>query len=397
MGNKITVSGVGCCLVDRLYNNVSFNSEYFLPYLSKEKGDGGLTPGKLVFREEFEKFAGKEFPSVIKDITKGRRPDKINIGGPCIVALVHAAQMLGTMDYTCRFYGCGGKDEDGKFLLSSLSKTPVCIDNYNLTGMATPSTVVFSDPGFDHGHGERIFINSIGAAWDYAPEELDEDFFSSDVVVFGGTALVPQIHDKLGELLDKAKLKGSITVVNTVYDFRNEKASPDKKWPLGKNDDSYRNIDLLIADFEEALRLSGKPTLEGAMQFFREHGTGAVIVTNGSNNLRLFSNGSLFQELKVLEMPVSDGISEELRKGHCGDTTGCGDNFAGGVIASLASQLQKGGDTLDIIEACSWGIVSGGFACFYIGGTFFEKYPGEKRELITPYFDRYKKQISDAK
>ncbi|MBA7571074.1 Ribokinase [subsurface metagenome] len=329
----------------------------------------------------------------MKDITKGKPPDKINIGGPCIVALIHVAQMLGTTDYTCRFYGCGGKDEDGEFLLSSLSKTPVGIDNYKLTGMTTPSTLVFSDPGFDNGNGERIFINSIGAAWGYAPKELDEDFFSSDVVVFGGTALVPQIHDNLGELLEKAKLKGGLTIVNTVYDFRNEKASPDTKWPLGKNDDSYRNIDLLIADYEEAFRLSGKLTLKEAMQFFREHGTGAVIVTNGSKNLHLYSSSSLFQKINDSEMPVSDEVSKELREGHCGDTTGCGDNFAGGVVASLASQRKKGGDTLDLIEACSWGIVSGGYACFYIGGTYFEKYQGEKRKLMTPYYERYKKQI----
>jgi len=42
---KITVSGVGCCLVDRVYNNVSFPSGIFFSCLSKERGDGGLVPG----------------------------------------------------------------------------------------------------------------------------------------------------------------------------------------------------------------------------------------------------------------------------------------------------------------------------------------------------------------
>lgn len=396
MTKKITVSGVGCCLVDRLYSNISFTSESFSAYLSTERGDGGLTPGKLVFMEEFERFAGRDFLDVQKELIQGKQPDKINIGGPSIVALIHAAQMLESTDCTCRFYGCGGKDDDGEFLLSALSKTPVNIENYKLTGKMTPSTVVLSDPQFDHGHGERIFINSIGAAWDFSPEELGEDFFNSDIVVFGGTALVPTIHDNLTQLLEKAKSKGCFTLVNTVYDFRNEKENPAQKWPLGKSDDSYQNIDLLITDFEEALRLSGKLSLNEAMQFFREKGAKAVLITNGSNPVQLFSDGSLFHKINQAEMPVSAAVSEELKKGHSGDTTGCGDNFVGGVIASLVTQLQSGVNKLDLKEACIWGIISGGYTCFYVGGTFMEQYPGEKLKRIQPYYDHYKNQIGNG-
>lgn len=397
MKKKITVSGVGCCLVDRLYSNISFTSEPFLKYLSVERGDGGLTPGHLVFKEEFEKFAGREFQEVLKELTKGKEPDKINIGGPSIVALIHASQMLDSTDCTCRFYGCGGKDEDGEFLLSALSKTPVSIENYKRTGKVTPSTVVLSDPEFDHGHGERIFINSIGAAWDYSPEEFGDDFFNSDIVVFGGTALVPTKHDNLSQLLEKAKLKGCMTLVNTVYDFRNEKENPAKKWPLGRTDDSYWNVDLLITDFEEALRLSGKQTLDEAIQFFSSQGTKAVIITNGSKSLRLFSDNTLFHKLNYSEMPISASVIEELGKGHLGDTTGCGDNFVGGVIASVVSQLQKGLEKLDLNEACTWGIISGGYTCFYVGGTYMEQYPGEKINLILPFYEKYKQQISNGK
>ena len=81
--------------------------------------------------------------------------------------------------------------------------------------------------------GNVMFLNSIGAAWDYRPDELDDEFFNSDIVVFGGTALVPQIHDHMTTLLKKAKSKGCITIVNTVFDFRNEKANPSEKWPTG--------------------------------------------------------------------------------------------------------------------------------------------------------------------
>lgn len=385
---------VGCCLVDRLYSNISFSDPKFSSYLSKESGDGGLTPGQLVFEEEFEKYVEEDFLETLKQITNGKPPNKINVGGPGIVPLIHLSQMLDKKDCECRFYGCGGKDTDGEFISSTLRQMDLSVDNYQLSGNHTPTTVVLSDPNFDNGNGERIFINSIAAAWNYSPDNLDDDFFNSQIVVFGGTALVPTIHDKLTELLKKAKLKNCITVVNTVYDFRNEKANPSKKWPLGKSDESYKNIDLLITDWEEALRLSGESTLNSAIQFFRDKGARAVIVTNGSRDLQLYAtNNSLFQELNNSQMPISSAISEELKKEHIGDTTGCGDNFVGGVIASLVSQLQKKKAILDITEATVWGIVSGGYSCFYIGGTYIEKSPGEKRNLIAPFYKKYLNQI----
>ena len=327
-------------------------------------------------------------------ITGGKSHDKINIGGPSIVSLINLAQLTGKENCEVRFYGRGGNDEIGKYLLSALQITPVILKDYRLINSRTPSTVVLSDPSFDNGHGERMFINSIGAAWEHRPEELDDDFFTSDIVVFGGTALVPRIHDNLTDLLRKAKSKGCITVVNTVFDFRNEKADPSKRWPLGESDDSYRFTDLLITDQEEALRLSGEHDRESALKFFIKNGVSSLIITNGSKNILVYSDGKLFGASETIEMPVSQRVVEENKSNKGGDTTGCGDNFVGGVIASVVDQRYKGIQHPDLREACSWGIVSGGFTCFYMGGTWFEKKPGEKLERIKPYYESYREQIS---
>ena len=395
MTKNIKVTGVGCCLVDRVYNNISFCSDEFKKYLSVNSGDGGLAPGNLVFREEFEKYSGTELNHFVSFITADKEPDAMNIGGPAIVALIHAAQLNENDNCTFHFYGVGGQDSDGGFLQKLFKQIPVNTDAYILKGSVTPSTIVLSDPEHDHGNGERIFINSIGAAWDYSLENLDDDFFESDVVVFGATALVPPIHDKLETLLNKAKSKGSFTVVNTVYDFRNEKANPNEKWPLGESDKSYAYIDLLIVDLEEGLRLSGKSSLDEAMLFFKSNGAGAVIITDGSKNIRFFSNNDrLFTKISESELPISSTVTEELKSGRKGDTTGCGDNFVGGVIHSVVSQLSEGAEKVDLEKACMWGVVSGGYACFYVGGTYLEKQAGEKRRLIAPYYEKYKKQIN---
>ena len=394
MSKKIIVSGVGCCLVDLLYNDIDFSSDTFRPFISLKRGDGGLTPGHLVFNEEFVEFAGSSFKTVLSQITGGRIPDKKNIGGPSIVSLIHAAQLTDPEHCEVRFYGRGGDDEAGKYLLSSLQKTPVVLHEYQLAENITPSTVVLSDPGYDNNHGERMFINSIGAAWDYHPDALDDDFFNSEIVVFGGTALVSFIHDHLTELLKKAKSKGCITIVNTVFDFRNEKLNPDRKWPLGKGDDSYQYIDLLIADQEEALRLSGEKSAEAAIRFFRDKLVSALIITNGSKNIFVYSDGQFLEPLALTELPVSRKVVEELKYTKDGDTTGCGDNFVGGVIASIVNQLHSGVQHPNFREACYWGIVSGGFACFYMGGTWFEQKTGEKLSKIKPYYESYQQQIN---
>lgn len=394
MPGKIIVSGIGCCLVDMLYNNVDFNGDAILPYLSKKRGDGGLTPGKLVFQEEFEKYSSTALDKFIASITGGRSYDMINIGGPSVVSLINTAQLTGTEKCEVRFFGRAGNDKNGQFLISSLQKTPVVLKDFKLIENRTPSTLVLSDPVYDKGHGERMFINSIGAAWDYHPDELDNDFFNSDIVVFGGTALVPNIHDHLTSLLKKAKSRGCITIVNTVFDFRNEKTNPSGRWPLGETDESYKFTDLLIADKEEALRLSGKTEINEAVNFFHRKKVPSLVITNGPEDIFTYSDGSFFSSARLMTMPVSQKVHSELKSIHGGETTGCGDNFAGGVIASVVNQLNNRVEHPDLREACSWGVASGGFACFYMGGTYFEEKSGEKMARIKPYYDSYKKQIS---
>lgn len=394
---KIIISGTGCALGDNLYTGISFDSKEFKKYLSVKTGDGGLSPGKLVFAEELEKFSGKCYSEVKKEII-GDLPDPvINVGGPSLVSLIHASQLLDRIDFDVRFYGMSGNDEIAKTILRITARTPLNTVNYLIDkAKPTPFTDVLSDPDFENGHGERTFINSIGAAAEYDPGYLDDGFFESDIVCFGGTALVPQIHDNLTDLLARAKKNDCITVVNTVFDFRNEKKNPDNRWPLGENDMTFKYIDVLISDHDEALRISGKSSITSAAGFFITTGLSSFIITNGANNILIWSDGRLFEKQDLLQLPVSKKVTDEL----CNnpdlkvDTTGCGDNFAGGIIASLAWQLKsrKKGH-FNFLESASWGIASGGFACYTVGGTYLEKAPGEKLSKVQLIQQAYLHQI----
>jgi len=385
---KIVISGTGCALADYLYTGIGFDTPGFTKFLSKNPGDGGLTPGKLVFTEELESYAGLPYCDILKEISGKRSPDKFNIGGPGLVSLIHASQMLGQDDFDVKFFCNIGNDDTADKILELVGKTPLNISNIRKNGRRNTSfTDVLSDPTFDGGLGERTFINNIGAAWDFTPILLGDEFFNADITCFGGTALVPQIHNSLTDLLIRAKNKNSITVVNTVYDFRNEKKDPESSWPLVKDND-FDLIDILIMDREEASRISGLKEESEVTDFFISNKVHTFFITNGASDIIVYADGTLFKKMVQNKFQVSQMVTAELRSG--GDTTGCGDNFAGGIITSLAFQLKTGKKfNLNPVDAISWGIASGGFACSYIGGTFFETKTGEKLKQIMEFRNNY--------
>jgi sugar/nucleoside kinase (ribokinase family) len=402
----ITIHGTGCCVIEYLYPRCDFTSPAFTALLSKKDGDGGLAVGKLVFAEDFEKFAGKPFEKAFQEIA-GNTERSWSLGGPAGVSIVHAAQVLGDRAKVT-FYGARGEDETGDFVEDALGRLGFVslaggggesAPRYSLKRFrgVTPRTDVFSDPGYDNGHGERTFVNHIAAAGEFGPGDLDDGFFDAGIVCFGGTGLTPKIHDSLAELLSRAKHKNAVTVVNLVYDFRSDLKAPGQKWKLGKNDDAYPYIDLLIADRDEAVKTSGCPSAAEASRWFIEKGCGAAVVTEGSRPVHLAAGKGIFRPLSGGTMPVSEAVNRELaaHPEKRGDTTGCGDNFAGGVIAGLAETLEQNPQAadsggLDLREICVPGIVAGGYACFTLGGVFYEKYPGEKRALLEPFIEAYR-------
>ena len=399
----LTISGTGCALMDYLYADIRLDSEAFLKYRSRNGGDGGLEPGKLVFVENLENFAGEPFQTILRALGDAKGPDRANLGGPSIVSLIHAAQLLEGSAVAVRFFGARGDDAGGDEIMKIVARTPLDFSGYHVFRGHTPFTRVFSDPTYDKGHGERTFVNERGVVDIFGPSDLPEEFFDADVVAFGGTAIVPRIHDALDVLCRRARRGGAIVVVNTVYDFRNEakiraSRAAGARWPLGRGEGAYSSIDVLVADKEEALKLSGGSSIGDALAFFRSRGTGTAIITDGARDIHLYSDGRLFVPVEEMKMPVSAEVRRILQSPSrpSGDTTGCGDNFVGGLLASIALQLEAGQKRgkLDLVEACSMAVVSGGFSCFYLGGTYLEEKPGEKWRNIKALYDLYRRQIA---
>lgn len=397
---EIKVSAVGCSLADYLYTDIDFSGEAFRKYQSRVDGDGGLSPGRLVFADDLARFAGVDFQTIIGEITGGKPFTAFNLGGPAIVALINAAQLLHGVPVEFSFHGALGQDETADRILEIIRRTPVKIEHYRKIQGDSPFTDVLSDPDYANGKGERTFINNIGACWNYTPDMLDKSFFDADILFFGATALTPGIHDHLSSMLTRGKAAGGINVVTTVFDFRNEKNHPGRPWPLGETSDSFAMIDLLVMDWDEALKISGMSNLDDAFKFFIKQGVKSLVITHGAHDFHTWSGGELFGKQEITAYPVcalADQIMLE-NPASKGDTTGCGDNFAGGVLSSVAAQLAAGRKLgeLSMIDACAWGAASGGFACFSIGGVYHEASPGDKRARLESFYQSYLKQVGQS-
>jgi sugar/nucleoside kinase (ribokinase family) len=153
-------------------------------------------------------------------------------------------------------------------------------------------------------------------------------------------------------------------------------------------------------DRDEALKISGKASLEQALEYFAESPLKAFMVTDGTEPVSLYADPAVYGSVgteNVIHMPVSTPLLDlSLIDNPFADTTGAGDNFVGGVLYSVTRQLASGADHPDLMEAARWGIVSGGFACTYMGGTYLEEYPGQKKEAISGYYELYAEQSGNG-
>lgn len=393
------IAGVGCALLDILHADASFAGPGFDRYASRVPGDGGLVPGQLVFTEALEAFAGVSVDRIVGEICGGA-PAETNLGGPAIVALVHAAQVLGPARIPVRFFGLRGNDDVGARIAEIVHQTPLDPRDYRPVDGPSPATRVLSDPSANGGAGERTFINTIGVADRFRVRTMPAEFFAYDIAFFGGTALVPTLHAELGEALHSARSRGQLTVVATVYDFLNESRAPTGLWPLGDGQRDYPLIDLLITDAEEARRLTGCDAPADAVRRMLDWGAGAAIVTHGERPVTFATaTGRRFAASSVATLPVSDEVQRRAASVDPAnrDTTGCGDNFAGGVLTHLAGALAAHPATpVDLSEAVVQGVCAGAAAWFQLGGTYVESQPGEVARRVESFRSAYLRQVGRA-
>lgn len=386
------ISGVGSCILDVLHDLPPGGGEDRLaPYLSRAEGDGGLRRGGAVLRRLLEARFGRTSAELMQELGGG--PPRYTLGGVAAASLVSAAQLLHGQGAEVRLYSNLSDDEGGVQVRRALARTPLCPARLGLRRGRCPSTTILNEQGAD-GSAERSFITEPNIHEELAlePAELDCEFYESEVTLFAGVRWEPHLCAGLTRILAECRRAGSLTVLGTAY--VNMPGGSRERWPLGDSDEAYRHLDLLVMDRTEALGHSGEQDLGRAAAFFKASGVGAFAVTQGVEPVLFWSGGGAFAPAEG-RLPIPAAILQDKASGALatGDSVGCGDNFLGGVAASVAEQLRRG-RPLDLRQAVILGSLSGGIASTHAGGVLEERAPGEKRALVERYRRRYEAQLA---
>lgn len=190
-------------------------------------------------------------------------------------------------------------------------------------------------------NGERPALHVIGANAKLSIDMIDWDSLSSAKHLhLGGSLLLEKIDGPpTAELFRTAHERGMTTSLD-IIGFPGR----DYEYVFGE---AYPHLDYLLVNNDDAMLLSGQDDVESAIDWFLERGVGTCAITVGGDGAIVKKAGE-----EAIRVPAYD-VSVI-------DTTGCGDAFSAGFIASITQ-----GGSLD--DAARLGVAMGSFTARALG------------------------------
>jgi sugar/nucleoside kinase (ribokinase family) len=222
-------------------------------------------------------------------------------GGGCALNTASALVKLGLRAAVA---GKVGTDPFGDFLLGvagerGVDRSAVIRD----PGSPTSATVVLVAPD-----GDRTFLHLTGANGRLQADELDHDrLFAGRALHIGGALVMERLDgEPLARILAKAKARGLVTSLDTVWD-------PSGRWERVLP--ALPHVDLAAPSLAEAQAITGEEDATRAAERLHEYGATEVVLKLGSDGCFVRGHG------RIEPVPV-DAV----------DGTGAGDAFAAGLL-----------------------------------------------------------------
>jgi sugar/nucleoside kinase (ribokinase family) len=219
---------------------------------------------------------------------------------------------MATLGTPVRLTGMVGHDSAGDAILAMLEKAGVQPD-ISRTSTPTTATVVLVHPDSD-----RSFLHRPGASRDVTPCMLNYRAPGFTHFHLANPFSLPTIRNHVGDVMAKARAAGLTTSLDTAWDAKD-------RW-MEDIRPGLPYTDLLFVNDSEAEMLTGTGDLRAAVRIFRDLGAKDVVVKVGPRGCVVFAGDD---EFEVPGFPVKSK-----------DTTGAGDCFAGGFLASLHRGLN---------------------------------------------------------
>ncbi len=234
----------------------------------------------------------------------------IHNGGNAMTAAIN----LTKMGVDTKIIGKVGKDIYGYYLRD-------CLNNYNIDtnglkmaeDVQTSVSIVLLSPD-----GERTFLHCTGANAAFCEQDIDYDIISQcDIVFVSGSFLLDTFDGEQTALfLKKCREMGKETFLDVCWDSKGE-------WSR-KMDMVYPYIDYFMPSIDEAVMLAnGEKDPDIIADIFKSKGAGNVII-------KLGGMGSFIKTKNVKKGVYYPAFT--INK--VADTTGAGDSFCSGFLAS---------------------------------------------------------------
>lgn len=257
------------------------------------------------------------------------------VGGSAAITAVAAARLGVRVALAAAI----GADAAGEFMLGQLASAGVDTSGITVSHLATGMTVALAQAE------DRAILTATGAMTSLTADDVRPDLLAAarHVHVSSYFLLEQSLGPGLAGLLASARANGSTTSLDTNWD-------PADRWGGAQLRAVLPHIDTLLPNEEEALRLSGEPTLDAAVATLTSAGP-AVVVKLGARGAMCVYGGRVDC---VSPPPLIDGPFV--------DATGAGDCFNAGLIAGLLRGL-------DLPAAARLGCAVGSASTRAAGGT----------------------------
>jgi sugar/nucleoside kinase (ribokinase family) len=258
------------------------------------------------------------------------------VGGSAAITAVAAARL----GLRVSIAAVVGADPAGEFMLAQLASEGVDTGAVIIRpGLATGMTVALSN-GID-----RAIITATAAMTSLTCADVSRALIreARHLHVSSYFLLEQSLGPGLAAMFADARASGTTTSLDTNWD-------PAGRWGGGQLREVLAQTDILLPNAEEALRLTGQPTISAALPVLSSTVPTVVIKLGASGALS--AHGSVTRQV----LPPA-GLAGEVV-----DATGAGDCFNAGLIAGLLRGL-------DLSAAASLGCAVGSASTRAAGGT----------------------------
>ena len=227
----------------------------------------------------------------------------LEMGGSCAIFACQAARL----GLKVGILGRVGEDDFGRLVLRRLQDYGVDIRH------------MIVDPSLKTGVGvalckenDRAILTYMGSICAVTPEDVTDDFLASSRHLHHGSFfLQTRLMDAMPDIFRRARRLGLSTSLDTNWDPREDWNStlPDL-FPL---------TDIFMPNEQEAMLISGRDSVQSALDWFRQSGVPLVVLKQGERG------ASVCSREEILHLPVVPVTG--------GDSVGTGDSFDAGFLA----------------------------------------------------------------